>query len=159
MRVRQASAGQCADLLWIPAGKTTALTELVHLMREHIDKHPQDCLTIIRNATGQREEGSAERTLQRLRHSISEGKELVCWLRYVWAFCMTPRQPCSLSSTCQARLAVLAAARNTGVLHSYDHACQCMCFFCTMVSTPGCTHLSCWQYRGLPVMPGSHILI
>ena len=86
-------------------------------MREHIDKHPQDCLTIIRNAIGQREEGSAERTLQRLRHSVSEGKELVCWLRYVWAFCMTPRQPCSLSSTCQAQLAVLAAAHSTSVLH------------------------------------------
>ena len=35
---------------------------------------------------------------------------------------MMPRQPCSLSSSCQAQLAVLA--HSTGVLHSYDHACS-----------------------------------
>ena len=83
VHVHQASAHQSADLACIPAGKTTILTELVHLMREHIAKHPQDCLNIIRHATGEHQEGCAERTLQRLRHSVSEGKELVCWLRYV----------------------------------------------------------------------------
>ena len=65
-------------------------------MREYIDEHPQKCLTIIRHAIGDYPEGRAERTLERLRHSVGEGKELVCWLRYVWALCMTPRQLCSL---------------------------------------------------------------
>ncbi|BDA41861.1 hypothetical protein COCOBI_02-6560 [Coccomyxa sp. Obi] len=62
-------------------GKTTALTELVHMIREHIEKHPQDCLDIIKNATEEQEEGDAEQTLHRLRNSVSEGRELVCWLR------------------------------------------------------------------------------
>ncbi len=85
VHVRQASARQNAELAWIPAGKTTLLTELVHLIREHIASHPQDCLNIIKSATGEREEGCAEQTLQRLLNSVSEGRELVCWLRYVWA--------------------------------------------------------------------------
>ena len=52
-------------------------------MREHIETYREDCLTIIRHATGQHEQGSAEQTLRRLHNAVSEGKELVCWLRYV----------------------------------------------------------------------------
>ena len=52
-------------------------------MREHIEEHQEDCLTVIRHATGQHEEEIAKRTLQRLRNAVSEGRELVCWLRYV----------------------------------------------------------------------------
>ena len=50
-------------------------------MREHIESHRGDCLTIIRHATGRYER--AEETLQRLHNAVSEGRELVCWLRYV----------------------------------------------------------------------------
>ena len=128
-------------------------------MREHIDKHPQDCLAIIRNATGQHQEGSAERTLERLCRSVSEGKELICWLRYVWAFCMTPCQSRSLSSSCQAQLAVLGAAHSTGVLHSYDQACPTYLFsLCHGVNT-GLHSLVLLAVQRTSTMPGSRIVI
>ncbi|BDA47753.1 hypothetical protein COCOBI_11-0100 [Coccomyxa sp. Obi] len=64
-------------------GKTTALLELVHLMREHIQVQPEDAKTLIAEAVGPREEASraAEESLQRLQRSILEGKELVSWIR------------------------------------------------------------------------------
>ncbi|BDA42819.1 hypothetical protein COCOBI_03-7120 [Coccomyxa sp. Obi] len=64
-------------------GKTTALLELVHLMREHIETQREDALTLLSESVPLRQDGAqtAEDSLQRLSRSVCEGKELVSWLR------------------------------------------------------------------------------
>ena len=63
------------------AGKTTVLLELIPRMRAYMGRYPAQALELVQAAAHGCTHEQHEAILERLRASVQDGRELICWLR------------------------------------------------------------------------------